>query len=80
VRPLRQARILGGAPEVPPPRQSLTGRSHAFREDANKKGPIVWLSKRLGHSSLDVTSNVYRTFERATRQREAQAMAGVFGF
>ncbi len=37
VRPLREARILGGAPEVPPPRQSLTGRSHAFREDANKK-------------------------------------------
>jgi len=41
--------------------------------------PISWLSKHLGHSSLDVTSNVYGHFEKATRRREAQAMAGAFG-
>jgi hypothetical protein len=33
----------------------------------------------LGHSSLDVTSDVSRHFEKATRKREAQAMAGLFG-
>jgi integrase len=41
--------------------------------------PVFWLSKHLGHSSLDVTSNVYGHFEKATRRREAEAMAGVFG-
>jgi Phage integrase family len=41
--------------------------------------PIFWLSKHLGHSSLSVTSNVYGHFEKATRKREAEAMAGVFG-
>jgi hypothetical protein len=41
--------------------------------------PIFWLSKHLGHSSLDVTANVYGHFERATRQKKARAMAGVFG-
>jgi hypothetical protein len=41
--------------------------------------PIFWLSKHLGHSSLDVTSYVYGHFEKATRWREAEAMAGVFG-
>jgi len=40
--------------------------------------PIFWLSKHLGHSSLDVTSNVYGHFENATRKREAEAMAGAF--
>ena len=40
--------------------------------------PVFWLSK-LGHSSLDVTSNVYGHFEKATRRREAEAIAGVFG-
>jgi integrase len=41
--------------------------------------PIFSLSKHLGHSSLDVTSNVYGHLEKATRRREAEAMAGVFG-
>ena len=41
--------------------------------------PIFWLSKHLGHSTLEVTSNVYGPFEIATRMREAQAMAGLFG-
>jgi hypothetical protein len=40
---------------------------------------IFWLSKHLRHSSLDVTSNVYGHFEKATRRRGAEAMAGVFG-
>ena len=32
----------------------------------------------MGHS-LDVTSNTYGHFEKATRRREAEAMVGVFG-
>jgi integrase len=39
----------------------------------------LWLSKHLGHSSLEVRSGVYGHFEKATRRREAEAMAGVFG-
>jgi integrase len=42
-------------------------------------GPIFWLSKHLGHSSLEVTDRVYGHMERSTRRTEAQAMAGVFG-
>lgn len=41
--------------------------------------PIFWLSKHLGHSSLDVTSSMYGHSEKATRHREAEAMPGVFG-
>jgi hypothetical protein len=37
------------------------------------------LTVTLGHSSLDVTSNVYGHFEKTTRKREAQAMEGTFG-
>ncbi len=40
--------------------------------------PILWLSKHLGHSSLDITAGVYGHFEKATREREAEAMASVF--
>ncbi len=49
------------------------------RSSRSRRRPIFWLSKHLGHSSLNVTSNVYGHFEKATRRREAQAMAGAFG-
>ena len=53
---------------------------HTFARVAIENSrPIFWLSKHLGHSSLDVTANVYGHFEKATRKREAEAMAGVFG-
>jgi integrase len=63
-------------------RRQLHGLSlrHTFARVAIEHNrPIFWLSKHLGHSSLEVTSGVYGHFETKTRQREAQAMAGVFG-
>ena len=41
--------------------------------------PVTPTPAEPRHSSLDVTSNVYGHFEKATRKREAEAMAGVFG-
>jgi integrase len=55
-----------------PPHGSLTAAIEHGR-------PIYWLSKHLGHSSLDVTDRVYGHMEAATRQREAREVAGVFG-
>ena len=40
---------------------------------------IFWLSKHLGHSSLDVTTGIYGHFSTSARQAEALAMEGVFG-
>ncbi len=72
-----------GAPAgVAPTGEKRTFHSlrHTFaRVAVENNRPIFWLSKHLGHSSLDVTSNVYGHFEKATRRREAEAMAGVFG-
>jgi integrase len=71
-----------GIPRVGPTGEKRTFHSlrHTFARIAIEHNrPIFWLSKHLGHSSLDVTSNVYGHFEKATRRREAEAMAGVFG-
>lgn len=70
------------------PRVGPTGEKRTFhslrqtfaRIAIEHNRPIFWLSKHLGHWSLDGTSNVYGHFEKATRRREAEAMAGVFGF
>jgi len=35
------------------------------------------LSRHLGHSSLDVTTEIYGHWEHAERKRQAEAMAGV---
>jgi integrase len=75
---MERARI----PRVGPTGEKRTFHSlrHTFARVAIEHNrPIFWLSKHLGHSSLDVTSNVYGHFEKATRRREAEAMAGVFG-
>lgn len=65
-------------------RPARSGSFHSLRQRFERiaiehNRPIFRLSKHLGHSSLDVTSNVYGHFEKATRKREAEAMAGVFG-
>jgi integrase len=81
-RELYPAMERAGIARVGPTGEKRTFHSlrHTFARLAIENGrPIFWLSKHLGHSSLDVTANVYGHFERATRQREAQAMAGVFG-
>jgi len=81
-RELYPAMERAGIARVGPTGERRTFHSlrHTFARIAIENGrPIFWLSKHLGHSSLDVTANVYGHFERSTRQREAQAMAGVFG-
>jgi integrase len=81
-RELYPAMERGGIPRIGPTGEKRTFHSlrHTFARVAIENNrPVFWLSKYLGHSSLDVTSNVYGHFEPATRRREADAMAGVFG-
>jgi integrase len=81
-RELYPAMERAGIPRVGPTGEKRTFHSlrHTFARIAIEQNrPIFWLSKHLGHSSLDVTSGVYGHFEKTTRQREAQAMAGAFG-
>jgi len=40
---------------------------------------ITWLSKHLGHRTLEITASTYGHWERAARKRQAEKMAGVFG-
>ena len=81
-RELYPAMERAGIPRIGPTGERRTFHSlrHTFARIAIEHNrPIFWLSKHLGHSSLDVTSNVYGHVEKATRRREAEAMAGVFG-
>ena len=81
-RALNPAMERAGIPRIGPAGEKRTLHSlrHTLARIAIENNrPIFWLSKHLGHSSVDVTSNVYGHFEKATRQREAQAMTGVFG-
>jgi integrase len=81
-RELYPAMIRAGIARVGPTGEKRTFHSlrHTFARLAIEHGrPIYWLSKHLGHSSLDVTDRVYGHMEAATRQREAREMAGVFG-
>jgi len=53
---------------------------HTFAKRALESGrQITWLSRHLGHSSLQITTDVYGHWERAERRREAALMEGVFG-
>jgi integrase len=81
-RELYPAMQRAGVPRIGPTGEKRTFHSlrHTFARIAVEQNrPIFWLSKHLGHSTLDVTSSVYGHFEKVTRQREAQAMAGAFG-
>jgi integrase len=40
--------------------------------------PLFWLSRQLGHSSVQVTQNVYGHFSRSARKTEAEKLEGVF--
>jgi len=71
-----------GIPRVGPTGEKRTFHSlwHTFARIAIENNrPIFWLSRHLGHSSLDVMSNVCGHFDETTRRREAQAMAESFG-
>ena len=47
---------------------------------ALEKGrPLAWLSRHLGHSSIQVTDKVYGHYERAELKKQAKKMQGAFG-
>jgi integrase len=81
LRQLYSAMERAGIPRVGPTGEARTFHSwrHTFSKVALESGgPITWLSRYLGHSSTNVTVNVYSHFERAERKREAALMEGVF--
>jgi integrase len=68
------------------PREGPTGERrtfHSFRHTYAKRAletgrAIFWLSRQLGHSSVNVTTERYGHWEASERKREAELMKGVF--
>jgi integrase len=53
---------------------------HTYAKRALESGAqITWLSRHLGHSSLQVTTDIYGHWERAERKAQANRLMGVFG-
>jgi integrase len=67
------------------PGLSVDGRSfHSFRHSSAARAleagaSIFWLSRQLGHSSTQVTTEKYGHFEKRARRAEAHKLAGAFG-
>lgn len=81
-RELYAAMKRAGIPRVGTTGTARTFHSlrHTFAKRALESGAqITWLSRHLGHSSLEVTSRVYGHWERAERKRQAKLLAGAFG-
>jgi integrase len=71
-----------GIPRVGPTGEKRTFHSfrHTFAKLALEHGrQMSWLSRHLGHSSIQVTDGVYGHWESAARKAEIAGMAGVFG-
>ncbi len=71
-----------GIPRVGPTGQERIFHSfrHTYAKLALENGlQVTWLSRQLGHSSVQVTTGVYGHWERAKAKEEAEKMAGVFG-
>lgn len=71
-----------GIPRVGPTGELRTFHSfrHTFAKRALETGAqITWISRHLGHSSLDITTDVYGHWERAERRRQAELLFGAFG-
>ena len=69
-------------PRIGPTGEKRTFHSlrHTFAKRALESGrQITWLSRHLGHSTFNVTTDVYGHWERAERKRETALMEGVFG-
>jgi integrase len=68
------------------PREGPTGEKrtfHSLRHTVAKRAletgrAIFWLSRHLGHSSVNVTTERYGHCEASERKREAELMEGVF--
>jgi integrase len=81
-RELYPAMRRAGIPRVGPTGEKRTFHSfrHTHAKVALETGrQLIWLSRRLGHSSLKVTSDVYGHFGARERKAEAELMEGVFG-
>jgi integrase len=81
-RELYAAMAAAGVPRVGPTGEERTFHSfrHTFAKRALENGrQITWLSRYLGHSSTNITTETYGHWERAERKREAELMEGVFG-
>lgn len=81
-RELYPAMVRAGIDRIGPTGEKRTFHSlrHTFARLAIENGrEMFWLSKHLGHSSLDVTTGIYGHFSKTARQSEARAMEGVFG-
>jgi integrase len=80
---LYEAMEAAEIPRVGPTGEKRTFHSfrHTFAKIALENGrPLAWVSRHLGHSSMDVTDRHYGHFSRAARKREIEAMAGAFDF
>ena len=61
-------------------RRTIHSLRHTYAKRALESGrAIFWLSRQLGHSSVNVTTERYGHWEASERKREAELMAGVFG-
>jgi integrase len=81
-RELYPAMKRASVPRVGPTGEKRTFHSfrHTHAKVALETGrQLIWLSRRLGHSSLKVTSDVYGHFGAKERKAEAELMEGVFG-
>jgi integrase len=81
-RHLYPAMERAGVPRVGPTgeRRVFHSLRHTYAKRALENGAqITWLSRHLGHSSLNVTTDIYGHWERAERKAQARRLEGVFG-
>jgi integrase len=70
-----------GIDRVGPTGEKRTWHSfrHTYARVALEHGaPIFWLSRQLGHSSVQVTQDVYGHWSRSARKAEAAKLQGAF--
>jgi integrase len=78
---LYEAMKDAGVPREGPTGERRTFHSlrHTYAKRALETGrAIFWLSRQLGHSSVNVTTERYGHWEASERKREAELMEGVF--
>jgi integrase len=89
--PIRQERFTksilypalsrAGIDRVGPTGEKRTWHSlrHTYARIALEHGaPLFWLSRQLGHSSVQVTQNVYGHWSRSARKNEVEKLTGAF--
>ena len=81
-RELYRAMKVAGIDRVGPTGEERTFHSlrHTYAKRSLEVGAqITWLSRHLGHSSVQVTTGVYGHWERGERRKQAQQLTGAFG-